>query len=61
MGKKLSLEGQEFSAINCWFNTLCIVPGGGHKKCLLGSRIDVEADIFKISTSPLGYDIIMPL
>ena len=28
---------------------------------LFGSRIDVEAEIFKISSSPLGYDNIKPL
>ena len=30
------------------------------KTCLLGSRIDLEADIFKISAPPLGLDILSP-
>ena len=30
------------------------------KTCLLGSRFDVEAEILKISTPPLGYNIINP-
>ena len=31
------------------------------KTCLLGSRIDVEAEILNISTPPIRYDIIKPL
>ena len=34
---------------------------GGDKTCLSGSKIYVEAEISKISTPPLGYDIIKPL
>ena len=40
--------------------------GGGHppnhnKTCLLESKIDEEAEIFMISSPPLGYHIIKPL
>ena len=41
-----------------------IVTGGqfhGDKTYLLGSRIDVEAEIFKILTPSIGYYTIKPL
>ena len=62
MFQRIQIESNIFGQMH--LDGQVIVTGGqfhGDKTYLLGSRIDVEAEIFKILTPPLGYYTIKPL